>query len=47
MDDGNDNPFRPSKDLQVEDTTKPEETAEEKMPPPNRPPPTGPQSPWA
>lgn len=44
MDDGNDNPFRPSKDLQVEDTTKPEETAEEKMPPPNRPPPTGPQS---
>jgi CTD kinase subunit alpha len=35
--------FRPSKDLQVEDTStkKPDEQA---MPPPTRPPPTGPQS---
>jgi len=39
-----DNPFRPSKDLQVEDTSKPEPSKEEAMPPPNRPPPTGPQS---
>ncbi|KAH8908365.1 Pkinase-domain-containing protein [Coniochaeta sp. PMI_546] len=40
----NDNPFRPSKDLQVEDTSKLESAADEQMPPPNRIPPTGPQS---
>ncbi|PQE28545.1 CMGC CDK CRK7 kinase protein [Rutstroemia sp. NJR-2017a WRK4] len=34
--------FRPSKDLQVEDTSK--KTDEEQMPPPPRAPPTGPQS---
>ncbi|AEO56429.1 hypothetical protein MYCTH_2301373 [Thermothelomyces thermophilus ATCC 42464] len=39
-----DNPFRPSKDLQVEDTSKVEKPKEETMPPPSRPPPTGPQS---
>ncbi|KAK3374028.1 kinase-like domain-containing protein [Lasiosphaeria ovina] len=38
------NPFRPSKDLQVEDTSRDEQNKEEQMPPPNRPPPTGPQS---
>jgi len=43
MDDG-ENPFRPSKELQVEDTGKGVETEGEKMPPPSRPPPTGPQS---
>lgn len=43
--DDSENPFRPSKDLQVEDTVKPEASQEEdQMPPPNRPPPTGPQS---
>ncbi|AEO62858.1 uncharacterized protein THITE_2107586 [Thermothielavioides terrestris NRRL 8126] len=39
-----DNPFRPSKELQVEDTSKEDQPKEEKMPPPSRPPPTGPQS---
>jgi CTD kinase subunit alpha len=39
-----DNPFRPSKDLQVEDTSKPESTTDEQMQPPIRLPPTGPQS---
>ncbi|KAH8805883.1 hypothetical protein F5884DRAFT_680075 [Xylogone sp. PMI_703] len=34
--------FRPSKELQVEDTS--QKNDEEKMPPPSRPPPTGPQS---
>ncbi|RFU35251.1 hypothetical protein B7463_g1082, partial [Scytalidium lignicola] len=34
--------FRPSKELQVEDTSQKKD--EEKMPPPSRPPPTGPQS---
>ncbi|KAK3377748.1 hypothetical protein B0H63DRAFT_224555 [Podospora didyma] len=43
MEDG-DNPFRPSKDLQVEDTSKEDQAKEEQMPPPSRPPPTGPQS---
>ncbi|KAK3944983.1 hypothetical protein QBC46DRAFT_250491 [Diplogelasinospora grovesii] len=47
------NPFRPSKDLQVEDTSggdnqeQPEEEHEQpqpQMPPPSRPPPTGPQA---
>ncbi|TPX08218.1 uncharacterized protein E0L32_001886 [Thyridium curvatum] len=38
-----DNPFRPSKDLQVEDTGKGKASAEDEMPPPARPPPTGPQ----
>jgi len=38
------NPFRPSKDLQVEDTSKSESTKEEPAPPPTRQPPTGPQS---
>lgn len=38
-----DNPFRPSKDLQVEDTSKKVDD-KEAMPPPSRPPPTGPQS---
>ncbi|KAK1760822.1 hypothetical protein QBC47DRAFT_15275 [Echria macrotheca] len=37
------NPFRPSKDLQVEDTSKPEASTEG-QPPPSRAPPTGPQS---
>lgn len=37
------NPFRPSKDLQVEDTGKAEEAEEDNMPPPSRPPPSGPQ----
>ncbi|KAK4105032.1 Pkinase-domain-containing protein [Parathielavia hyrcaniae] len=41
---GSDNPFRPSKDLQVEDTSKEEQPKEDRMPPPSRPPPTGPQS---
>lgn len=39
-----DSPFRPSKDLQVEDTSNPEQVAKDQMPPPSRPPPTGPQS---
>ena len=40
-----DNPFRPSKELQVEDTGKDEQPKEDKMAPPTaRPPPTGPQS---
>ncbi|KAL2143239.1 hypothetical protein VTI28DRAFT_243 [Corynascus sepedonium] len=39
-----DNPFRPSKDLQVEDTSRVEQPKEDTMPPPSRPPPTGPQS---
>jgi CTD kinase subunit alpha len=39
-----DNPFRPSKDLQVEDTSKEEESKEDKMPALGRAPPTGPQS---
>ncbi len=46
MGDG-ENPFRPSRDLQVEDTTsKDEHQSEEqqKMPPPTRAPPTGPQA---
>ncbi|KXX81341.1 CTD kinase subunit alpha [Madurella mycetomatis] len=38
------NPFRPSKDLQVEDTSKEEQSTQDRMPPPSRPPPTGPQS---
>ncbi len=38
------NPFRPSKELQVEDSSKSEKTKEEAMAPPSRPPPTGPQS---
>lgn len=42
---GSENPFRPSKDLQVEDSAESEVAAEgEQMPPPSRPPPTGPQS---
>ncbi|KAK0635263.1 kinase-like domain-containing protein [Bombardia bombarda] len=32
-----DNPFRPSKDLQVEDTSKSEQATDEQMPPPDRP----------
>jgi CTD kinase subunit alpha len=43
MEDG-ENPFRPSKDLQVEDTSKDDKSNEEQMPPPSRAPPTGPQS---
>ncbi|KAK3684750.1 kinase-like domain-containing protein [Podospora appendiculata] len=43
MGDG-DNPFRPSKDLQVEDTRRDEQHNEDEMPPPNRPPPSGSQS---
>ncbi|KAK3308611.1 uncharacterized protein B0T15DRAFT_112765 [Chaetomium strumarium] len=39
-----DNPFRPSKDLQVEDTSKVEKPTEDEMPPASRQPPTGPQS---
>ncbi|KAH6640938.1 hypothetical protein F5144DRAFT_117130 [Chaetomium tenue] len=39
-----DNPFRPSKDLQVEDTSKEEESKEDKTPALGRAPPTGPQS---
>ncbi|KAI9822551.1 MAG: kinase subunit of RNA polymerase II carboxy-terminal domain kinase I [Pycnora praestabilis] len=50
--DDEDNPFRPSKDLQVEDQDAREETSHQpgtsgeakKMPPPNRQPPTGPQA---
>lgn len=41
--DEEDDLFRPSKDLQVEDTTK-KSNDDEAMPPPSRPPPTGPQS---
>jgi CTD kinase subunit alpha len=41
--DEDENIFRPSKDLQVEDTAKGTKD-EEAMPPPSRPPPTGPQS---
>jgi CTD kinase subunit alpha len=36
--------FRPSKELQVEDSEKPKKKDEEQMPPPSRPTPTGPQS---
>ncbi len=36
--------FRPSKELQVEDTEITKKKDEEQMPPPSRPPPTGPQS---
>ncbi|KAB5531283.1 kinase-like domain-containing protein [Coniochaeta sp. 2T2.1] len=43
-DPNSDNPFRPSKDLQVEDTSKPSSTTDEQMPPPNRAPPSGPSS---
>ena len=43
LEDG-ENPFRPSKDLQVEDTSKSEQVEEERMPPPARAPPTGPQA---
>ncbi|KAK3898741.1 kinase-like domain-containing protein [Staphylotrichum tortipilum] len=40
-----DNPFRPSKELQVEDSSKDEQPKDDKMAPPApRPPPTGPQS---
>ncbi|KAM7202756.1 hypothetical protein V8F20_004270 [Naviculisporaceae sp. PSN 640] len=44
MEDASENPFRPSKDLQVEDISRVEKTKEEEMPPPNRAPPSGPQS---
>jgi len=43
MEDG-DNPFRPSKDLQVEDSNMPEKVKEDEMPPPSRPTPSGSQS---
>lgn len=44
-DDENDNPFRPSKELQVEDTnSKPASSDRDMPPPPARPPPTGPQA---
>lgn len=43
-DDPNDDPFRPSKDLQVQDTSSKPATGEKAMPPPERPPPTGPQA---
>jgi CTD kinase subunit alpha len=36
--------FRPSKELQVEDKDETKKKDEEKMPPPSRPPPTGPQA---
>jgi CTD kinase subunit alpha len=36
--------FRPSKELQVEDSATTKKKDEEQMPPPSRPPPTGPQS---
>ncbi|PMD37592.1 Pkinase-domain-containing protein [Hyaloscypha variabilis F] len=36
--------FRPSKELQVEDSESAKKKDEEQMPPPSRPPPTGPQS---
>ncbi|KAM7221690.1 protein kinase [Rhypophila decipiens] len=45
MADSSENPFRPSKDLQVEDTGNLDKKTEEEMPPPpSRPTPTGPQS---
>jgi len=45
MKDSDDNPFRPPKELQVEDANaKEEQQKNDKMPPPARPPPTGPQS---
>ena len=40
----NEDLFRPSKDLQVEDRDESKKDDGEKMPPPNRPPPTGPQA---
>lgn len=44
MEDTTENPFRPSKDLQVEDTSHSEKTKEEEMPLVSRAPPSGPQS---
>ncbi|KAK5656333.1 hypothetical protein OQA88_4713 [Cercophora sp. LCS_1] len=43
-DSDNQNPFRPSKDLQVEDTSKPDPPKDDQMAQSSRPPPTGPQS---
>ncbi|KAH7362017.1 CTD kinase subunit alpha [Plectosphaerella cucumerina] len=42
--DGQSNPFRPSKDMRVEDLSSSEKQTEEDMPPPTRAPPTGPAS---